>query len=45
LPRLDAPARPPNRHQTKFVSLGGCLLPNVDNVAEVLSIAEGDGFH
>lgn len=24
--------------------LGGCLLPNLDNTAEVLAVAEGDTF-
>jgi len=45
LARLEAPARPRKRHQTRSVSLGGCLLGDVDDVAEVLSVAEGDGFH
>jgi hypothetical protein len=45
LPRLEAPARPRKRHQTKSVSLGGCLLGDVDDVADVLALAEGDGFH
>jgi hypothetical protein len=45
LPRLETPARPRKRHQTKSVSLGGCLLGDVDDVAEVLAVAEGGGFH
>jgi hypothetical protein len=44
LPRLEAPSRPRKRYRTKAVSLGGCLLPNVDNVAEVLEIIEGEDF-
>lgn len=45
LPRLEAPVLARKRQQTKSVSLGGCLLGDVDDVAEVLAVAEGDGFH
>ncbi|HEX6136616.1 MAG TPA: ribbon-helix-helix protein, CopG family [Casimicrobiaceae bacterium] len=30
--------------RTRSVDLGRCLLENVDDVAEVLSIAEGESF-
>lgn len=44
LKHLSAP--PPKRapFRTKSVDLGRCLLGNVDNVAEVLAIAEGEHF-
>ena len=45
LPRLEALARPRKRHQTRSVSLGGCLLGDVNDVAEVLAASEGNGFH
>ena len=40
--RADMAAQPPYR--TKSVSLGGCRLPDVDNIAEVLALAEGEGY-
>ena len=45
LARLDAPSRPRKRHATKAVSLGACLVGSLDDVAEVLAVSEGDGFH
>lgn len=44
LPQLEAPKSPRNEHTTKAVSLGGCLIGNLDDVAEVLAVAEGDGL-
>ena len=44
LRRLTAPRKSPRAYKTKAVSLGGCLLGNVDDVAEVLAVAEGDSF-
>jgi hypothetical protein len=37
-PRKRAPFR------TKSVDLGRCLLGNVDNLAEVLAVTEGESF-
>lgn len=37
----DAPRRP---FRTPSLALGRCLLGNVDNVAEVLAVAEGERF-
>ena len=45
LARLDAPRCPRKRHATKAVSLGRCLLDNVDDVAEALAAADGERFH
>ena len=45
LARLEAPRAPRKRHATKAVSLGRCLLDNVDDVAEALAAADGEGFH
>lgn len=42
LARLEAPQRPRKVHTTKAVSLGGRLIGNIDDVAEVLAVAEGD---
>jgi hypothetical protein len=44
LARLEAPPRPRRRHTTKAVSLGRCLLHDVDDVAEALAAAEGERF-
>lgn len=44
LTRLASPRRPQKRHRTKPVSLGRCLVGNVDDVAEALAVAEGDDF-
>jgi hypothetical protein len=45
LEQLEAPRRARKRHATKAVSLGRCLLDNVDDVAEALAAAEGERFH
>ena len=45
LARLEAPRTPRKRHATKAVSLGRCLLDNVDDVAEALAAADGEHFH
>jgi len=39
---MAAPPSPPGVYTVQPVSLGRCLLPSVDNIAEVLAIAEGD---
>jgi len=44
LPQLEAPDRPRKAHSTKAVSLGGCLLGDIDDIADVLAVAEGDGL-
>jgi hypothetical protein len=44
LARLEAPPSPRKRHATKAVSLGRCLLDNVDDVAEALAAADGERF-
>lgn len=32
----------PHTHRTKEVRLGGCLIDSIDDVAQALSIAEGE---
>lgn len=45
LTRMAAPPPAPRRpFRTRALSLGRCLVGNVDNVAEVLAIAEGEDF-
>jgi hypothetical protein len=44
LARLEAPRPQRKRHTTKAVSLGRCLVDNVDDVAEALASAEGERF-
>lgn len=41
---LTAPPRKRARFETRAVDLGRCLLGNVDNVAEVLAVAEDDSY-
>ena len=42
LSQLEAPERPRKARRTKAVSLGGCLIGNIDDVHETLSVADGD---
>jgi predicted transcriptional regulator len=44
LKHLAAPPRKRVPFRTEAVDLGRCLLGNVDNVAEVLAVAEGERF-
>jgi len=45
LARMAAPpAAPRKTFRTRPLSLGRCLVGNIDNVAEVLAIAEGERF-
>jgi len=45
LGQMASPPPPPRRtFRTRAVSLGRCLVGNVDNVAEVLAVAEGESF-
>lgn len=41
---LTHPAEPGPVYQTPSSSLGGCLAPALDDVAEALALAEGDAF-
>ena len=45
LGRMAAPAAAPRKaFRTRTLSLGRCLVGNIDNVAEVLAVAEGERF-
>ena len=44
LRQLESPPARRRAHATKSSSLGGCLLPSIDDVSESLAIAEGEGF-
>lgn len=44
LRHMSAPPPRRRRYRTTPVSLGRCLVDNVDDVAEVLAHAEGDAF-
>jgi hypothetical protein len=39
-----APSGPRRPFRTRTLSLGRCLVGNVDNLAEVLAVAEGESF-
>jgi hypothetical protein len=41
---MTGPARKRKTFQTRSVDLGLCRIANVDNVAEVLAITEGESF-
>lgn len=44
LRQMMEPAKPSDPPRTMSVPLGRCLVGDLDNVAEALAIAEGDGF-
>lgn len=44
LRNLEAPLTRREPFVTQSVDLGKCLLGNVDNVAEVLAVTEGDSY-
>jgi len=44
LKEMTKPRKAKRSYRTQSVSLGRCLLGNIDNVAEVLSVSEGEGF-
>jgi hypothetical protein len=44
LKHLTTPPKRRKPFRTASVDLGRCLLGNVDNVAEVLAVAEGESF-
>lgn len=44
LTRLEAPQPRSRKPPTTPASLGRCFLPSIDDVAEVLAIAEGEAF-
>ena len=45
LGRMGAPPAAPRKpFRTRTLSLGRCLMGSIDNVAEVLAVAEGERF-
>jgi hypothetical protein len=44
LREMAMPRKPCKRYRTPAVDLGTPLLPNIDNVAEVLALAEHEAF-
>jgi len=44
LRQIEEPQQPPTRHTTREVTLGRCLLGNVDDVGETLATAEGETY-
>jgi adenine-specific DNA glycosylase len=44
LKRMATPRRKHVPFRTGSVDLGRCLLPSVDNVAEVIAVAESESF-
>ena len=44
LARLQDPPKQRKQFRTRTVSLGACRMGSLDDVAEVLAVAEGDSF-
>ena len=44
LKHILAPAPRRKRFKTRSVELGRCLVGNLDDIAEVLAVAEGENF-
>jgi hypothetical protein len=44
LAQMDAPEPARTPYHTPSTSLGRCLLANLDDIAEVLAVAEGEDF-
>jgi hypothetical protein len=44
LKEMTSPPQPRKLYQTRGVSLGRCLVGNLDDVSEALAIAEGEDF-
>ena len=41
---FTAPPQPVAPYRTRTVALGRCLVGNVDDIAEVLAVAEGEDY-
>jgi hypothetical protein len=41
---MTAPAKKRSVFRTRAIDLGACRAANLDNVAEVLAVAEGESF-
>jgi hypothetical protein len=41
---INAPQKPRRAFRTRSVDLGEPRMPDLDNIAEVLAVAEGEGF-
>lgn len=44
LKQLTAPPKRRARHRTRAVALGSCKVGRLDNIADVLAVAEGESF-
>ena len=44
LKHMSSPPKKRRPFQTRSADLGRCLVGNVDNVAEVLAVAEGESY-
>lgn len=44
LMKQASPRPEPARFETRGVDLGRCLVPSLDNIAEVLALAEGEDY-
>jgi hypothetical protein len=44
LKHLAKPTKPRKHFHTRAVDLGSCRTANVDNIGEILAVAEGESF-
>lgn len=44
LSEMTSPSKRARSVRTRSVSLGGLRIPSIDNIAEVLAVAEGENF-
>ena len=44
LKQLAKPTKPRKHFHTRAVDLGSCRIANVDNIGEILAVAEGESF-
>jgi hypothetical protein len=44
LREIEGPSGPRERHVVKATSLGGCRLPDLDDVSGAIALGEGEGF-
>lgn len=44
LARISQPPPARDPYRTRSVSLGSCLVGSIDDVAEALAVAEGEGY-
>jgi hypothetical protein len=44
LREIERPSGPRERYEIPSTSLGGCRLPNLDDISDAIALGEGEGF-